>query len=273
MFICLTGTLLFLKRKERNKTTEVLVCSCCSSIFLFRKKDATSPKLSDLSDLLSFTLKGGCKRRAASLRIATVSPWGPSLCTHDKREFEKDFHVPELHLAFSVFIELSLILLLRNGASDAVRWCKKKSLCFTALSKAFFSPATTSSLSSWEYVIWAFCQIRDRNGCRDTDTLIQPLQRFPGSSLGPLLSVRFVQSISSGEARWFYSERLLLSNLLTLSPAMSSDISKRVVAAFSYFRWTYEQVAKIWTRPTYMAIVHAPFPDSTLETWLETKGR
>lgn len=150
---------------------------------------------------------------------------------------------------------------------------QKKSLCFTALSKAFFSPATTSSLSSWEYVIWAFCQIRDRNGCRDTDTLIQPLQRFPGSSLGSLLSVRFVQSISSGEARWFYSERLLLSSLLTLSPAMSSDIGKRVVAAFSYFRWTYKQVAKIWTRPTYMAIVHAPFPDSTLETWLETKGR
>ena len=152
---------------------------------------------------------------------------------------------------------------------------QKKTLCFTALSKAFFSPATTSSLSSWEYVIWAFCQIRDRNGCRDTDTLIRPLQRFAGSSLGSLLSVRFVQSISSGEARWFYSECLLLSNLLTLSPAMSSDISKviSVVAAFSYFRRTYEQVAKIWTRRTYMAIVHAPFPDSTLETWLATKGR
>lgn len=140
MFICLTGTLLFLKRKERNKTTEVLVCSCCSSIFLFRKKDATSPKLSDLSDLLSFTLKGGCKRRAASLRIATVSPWGPSLCTHDKREFEKDFHVPELHLAFSVFIELSLILLLRNGASDAVRWCKKKNPSVSQLKAKHFSP-------------------------------------------------------------------------------------------------------------------------------------
>lgn len=141
MFICLTGTLLFLKRKERNKTTEVLVCSCCSSIFLFRKKDATSPKLSDLSDLLSFTLKGGCKRRAASLRIATVSPWGPSLCTHDKKEFEKDFHVPELHLAFSVFIELSLILLLRNGASDAVRWCKKKIPLFHSFKQSIFLPS------------------------------------------------------------------------------------------------------------------------------------
>ena len=47
VFICLTGTLLFLKRKERNKTTKVLVCSRCSSIFLFWKK--TLPHLNFLT--------------------------------------------------------------------------------------------------------------------------------------------------------------------------------------------------------------------------------
>ena len=126
----------------------------------------------------------------------------------------------------------------------------RETLCFTALSKAFFSPATTSSLSSWEYVIRAFCQIRDRNGCRDTDTLIQPLQRVWGSSPGSLLSVRFVQSISSGVAQWFYSDRLLLSRLLTVSPAMSSDI-RNVIQLHSH---TFSKLTNKWPRSELVSI-------------------